>query len=222
MQRIDTHGAHVFLAGTEVFKIKRGVRYPYMDFSTLEKRHAACAREFAINAPNAPTIYTRLAAVTRECDGHLAFDGQGPIIEWAVQMARFREDDVLDNRIARAPLTADEAKALADAIDQSHRRSAVIRHPPPQAAVATIAANVLAALPDVFETDDQPLIGTLGTRLTALIDHVQPVLDRRTADGHVRRCHGDLHLANIVLLDGVPTLFDAIEFDETLATIDTL
>ncbi len=222
VQRVETHGAHVFLTAGGVFKIKRAVRYPYMDFSTLEKRHTACARELQINSANAPAIYKRLAAITREADGRLRFDGRGDIVEWAVQMARFREEDVLANRIACAPLTTDEAKALADAVHDSHLRAAVNKQPPREASIEKIAADVLAALPSLFAPADQPAIHGLTTRLTALVDDAQPLLGRRAAEGHVRRCHGDLHLANIVLLDGTPTLFDAIEFDETLATTDTL
>ena len=222
VQRIETHGAQVFLTAGDVFKIKRAVRYPYLDFSTLEKRHTACARELQINSPNAPMIYKRLAAITREADGRLAFDGRGEVVEWAVQMVRFREEDVLANRIARSPLTTDEAKSLADAVYDSHLRAAVIETPPHRASTANIAADVLAALPSLFAPADQTAIQVLTARLTALVANVQPLLERRASEGHVRRCHGDLHLANIVLLEGRPTLFDAIEFDETLATTDTL
>lgn len=222
VQRIETHGAQVFLTDGDVFKIKRAVRYPYLDFSTLEKRHTACARELEINSPNAPKIYKRLAAITREADGRLAFDGRGTVVEWAVQMARFREGDVLANRIACSPLTPDEAKSLADAVYVSHLRAAVIEKPPRESTTAKIAADVLASLPSQFAPADKASIQVLTGRLTALVADVQPLLTRRASEGHVRRCHGDLHLGNIVMLDGAPTLFDAIEFDETLATTDTL
>ncbi len=222
VQRIDTHGAHVFLTAGDVFKIKRAVRYPYMDFSTLEKRHAACAREFEINSANAPAIYKRLAAITRDAHGLLAFDGQGEIVEWAVQMARFGEEDVLANRIASAPLTTDEAKSLADAVYDSHHRSVVHQTLAHEALIEKTAADVLEALPSLFTSTDRPALDELKTRLTGLLADVRPLLERRTAEGHVRRCHGDLHLANIVLLNGMPTLFDALEFDERLATTDTL
>lgn len=220
--RIDTHGARVFIGAQDVFKIKRAIRYPYMDFSTVAKRYAACAREVEINAPNAPVIYRGLVAITREADGLLALGGSGPTIEWAVHMARFREEDVLENRVPREPLTRDEAKALADAVFASHVRAHVIQRPPLKASIGAIASDVLAALPSLFKEDDQALISALASRLAVRIGDLLPLLERRANEGHVRRCHGDLHLANIVLLDGQPTLFDAIEFDETLAIVDTL
>ena len=222
VERIDTHGAHVFLCGNDVFKIKRAIRYPYMDFSTLEKRRIACARELEVNAPNAPMIYKSLVAITRAHDGRLVFAGEGDPVEWAVHMERFHEDDVLANRILSQPLSDTEAKALADAVYASHAAAIVIENPPPASQTSRVATDVLAALTSLFGPADQTTVAGLRARLTSGATDLSEFLGRRARDGHVRRCHGDLHLANIVLIDGRPTLFDAIEFDETLATIDTL
>lgn len=222
VERIDTHGAHVFLCGSDVFKIKRAIRYPYMDFSTLEKRHAACVRELEVNAPNAPMIYKSVVAITRAHNGRMAFAGDGDPVEWAVHMARFHEGDVLANRIVSEPLADQEAKALADAVYAAHAAAIVIQQPPPAAQISRVAADVLAALTSLFGPEDQTTVAGLRARLTSGATDLSDLLVRRARDGHVRRCHGDLHLGNIVLIDGHPTLFDAIEFDETLATIDTL
>jgi uncharacterized protein len=222
VERIDTHGAHIFLGPTDVFKIKRAVRYPYMDFSTVEKRHAACAREMEVNAANAPSIYKRLVPITRDADGHLAFAGRGVVVEWAVQMTRFREEDVLQHRAAVTPLSDGISKALADAVYRSHVRAPIVAQPSQKSSIRSIAADVLGALPALFEAGDQATLAILARRLSSRIQGVRPLLERRAQDGHVRRCHGDLHLGNIVLLNEQPTLFDAIEFDEALATTDTL
>lgn len=220
--RIDTHGAHVFLGDGEVFKIKRAVSYSYMDFSTPEKRHAALLREFEVNSPNAPDIYKDVVAITREPDGRLALGGTGTPVEWALRMARFDEASVLCNRIKKSPLSPQEAKALADIIADAHRGAAVITSPPLSASLVSIAENLLAALPQLFAGHDGERVAELANALRPMLQAVQPLLQRRVASGHVRRCHGDLHLGNIVLLNGRPTLFDAIEFDEAIATVDTL
>src|SRR5215831_20361488 len=89
VKRIDTHAAVVVLAGNQAFKVKRRVRYPFLDFSTLEKRKAACEAELAVNRPFAPQIYHRVVPVTREASGALALGGGGTPVEWAVEMARF-------------------------------------------------------------------------------------------------------------------------------------
>src|SRR5215472_1650906 len=86
--RIDTHAASVFLAGERAYKVKRAVRFPFLDFSTLEKRKSACEAEIEVNRPFAPEIYQRVVAITREAEGALALDGRGTPIEWAVEMRR--------------------------------------------------------------------------------------------------------------------------------------
>ena len=99
--RVDTHAAAVFLAGQRVLKIKRAVRFPFLDFSTLNKRKAACEAELAVNRPYAPAIYKRVVAITREADGRLTLGGTGEPVEWAVEMARFDETATLDHLAAR-------------------------------------------------------------------------------------------------------------------------
>ncbi len=221
VQRIDTHGAHVFVGAHDVFKIKRAITYPYMDFSTLALRRAACVREFEINAPHAPGLYKGVVAITREADGQLAVDAAGVPVEWAVHMARFAEGDILVNRVARHALTLDEAKALADAVVASHADARVTVAPAERSSVAHIAGDVLGALPDLFGADNG-LVARLSQHLSERIAALAPLLDRRALSGCVRRCHGDLHLGNVVLISGVPMLFDALEFDEDLATVDVL
>src|SRR5882762_8969466 len=88
VQRVDTHAASVFLAGSRALKIKRAVKFPFLDFSTLEKRKAACEAEIEVNRAFAPAIYRRVVAVTREADGGLALGGRGKPVEWAVEMRR--------------------------------------------------------------------------------------------------------------------------------------
>src|ERR1700691_5396504 len=95
VRRIDTHSASVFLAGDRVLKIKRAVRFPFLDYSTLSKRKAACEAELAVNAPYAPQIYRGVAAIARQADGGFAIGGSGEPIEWAVEMRRFDEKQTL-------------------------------------------------------------------------------------------------------------------------------
>jgi aminoglycoside phosphotransferase family enzyme/predicted kinase len=222
VDRIDTHGAIVFLAGRDVYKIKRAVTYSYMDFSTLERRRAACAREIEINRPHAPGIYRGLVAITRDDRGHLVFDGAGEPVEWAVHMARFAEADVLASRAAKAPLTDSLAKALADAVARYHAVAAVATAVPFADEVDAIVADVSRALASLFAGTDRTMVADLAAQLADASHVCAPLLAKRAREGHVRRCHGDLHLANIVLIDDVPVPFDAIEFDERMATIDTL
>src|SRR6185437_3608077 len=110
VRRIDTHAASVFLAGDRVLKIKRAVRFPFLDYSTLAKRKAACEAELAVNAPYAPEIYRGVVPITREADGKLALGGSSAPVEWAVEMRRFDENRTLDH------LAPGIDAALADAL----------------------------------------------------------------------------------------------------------
>ena len=216
VQRIDTHGAAVFLAGGEVYKVKRAVRFPFMDFSTLEKRRAACEAEIAINKPNAPDIYLGAIPIARTPNG-LALGGAGDIVEWAVHMRRFDENATLDRLAERAALSPDILAKLALAILQSHERA-----PRRDGEAATQALEryldqneqAFAANPDLFEAEQ---VGRLAADARAALAATRELLTARGAAGYVRRCHGDLHLRNIALIDGEPVLFDAVEFDRVLA-----
>ena len=120
VKRIDTHAASVFLDGTRALKIKRAVKYPFLDYSTLEKRKAACEEEIRINRPHAPQIYHRVVAITEEPDGSVKVDGRGRPIEYAVDMSRFDESRTLDHLAKAGQFDADFASAIADAIAASH------------------------------------------------------------------------------------------------------
>ena len=220
VERLETHGNLVFLAGADAYKIKRAVRFKYMDFSTLEKRRAACHREVEVNRRWAPDLYLGCVAITRRPDGTLALDGAGDVVEWGVHMRRFEQSDLLSTCVERNQLDRQLAMRLAYAVFASHKKaertSPLSGVGPYRDLVGSICHGLAAA--DFFHER----IGRLAERLRLQVDRAAAILDMRAAHGFVRRCHGDLHLANIVLYHGKPTLYDAIEFDEALATIDTL
>lgn len=221
VKRIDTHAASVFLDETRALKVKRAVKFPFLDYSTLEKRRAACEEEIRINHPLAPQIYHRVAAITEEPDGSMAIDGRGRPVEYAIEMARFDESQTLDHLAKAGPLDEELAAAVADAIVASHAK----------AAVADGAAWV-TSIPALIDGNRNGLrsgghfeateIERLGEASQQAFLRVRAALEERGRLGFVRRCHGDLHLANIVLIDRQPVLFDAIEFDARMATVDVL
>jgi aminoglycoside phosphotransferase family enzyme/predicted kinase len=220
-KRIDTHASVVFLGGDRALKIKRAVRLPFLDYSTLEKRKRACEEELNVNRGNAPELYRRVVAITHGGDGALEIGGSGAPVEWAVEMARFDETQTLDRIAETQRIAPPLSAALADAILQSHRR-----------APRTDGASWLASIPGIIDRNTAKFREVRGLdaaaidRLAACTwDHlarVRALLERRAGLGLVRRCHGDLHLANIALVNGRPLLFDAIEFDPAIATTDVL
>ena len=223
VERIDTHAALVFLAGDRALKLKRAVRYPYLDYSTLEKRHAACLAELAINRRTAPALYRDVVALRRGADGQLfldAGDGAGEAVDWLVSMTRFPDDALFDRMAERHRLAPDLMRRLAERIAAFHREAARRPDGGGAAAMQAVADGNLEDLrtaPDLFP---EALVARLAVHTAAALDRLAPLLEERRRSGFVRHGHGDLHLRNIVLLDGEPTLFDAIEFDEALAVAD--
>lgn len=219
--RVDTHGAALFLAGCDVYKAKRAVRFPFMDFSTLEKRRAACEAEIAFNRPNAPQLYLGVVPVTR-MNGRLRLGGDGEVVEWTAHLARFDEDAGLDRIAARGELDPPLARRLGETIARAHHAAPVRRESGAVDRLRRVIEEMADGLVAASDHFGAKAARDYGEDLRAAFSRVAPLLSRREARGRVRRCHGDLHLANIVLINGEPTLFDALEFDETLATIDVL
>jgi aminoglycoside phosphotransferase family enzyme/predicted kinase len=220
VERMETHGNLIFLAGKEAWKLKREVNFAYMDFSTLAKRHAACIREMAINQRFGSPLYLGCVPIARSRDGVPAFGRNGQIVEWTVHMRRFDQAALLNNMARKTGIANTLASDLADVIYAAHQlaeRDMAHSGTPPLQRLAASVSSALArsqiAGADVKE---------LEALLSAEIDRVAAILNERASNGFVRRCHGDLHLANIIVWDGRPALYDAIEFDEAIATIDTL
>ncbi len=221
VQRIDTHGAAVFLAGDDAYKVKRAVRYPFLDFSTLEKRKAACETEIAVNRGNAPGIYLGAVAIVRD-GGDLRIGGRGEIVEWAVHMQRFDENRTLDRMADRGEPMLGRIPALADAVLASHRRAPERGGDEPVAAQLRHAADTMRNLEQAGDILKDGAAGDVTRDLAARLNGLEPLMRKRSRNGHVRHCHGDLHLRNIVMIGELPVLFDALEFDESMAVCDVL
>lgn len=222
VRRIDTHANVVFLAGDRALKVKRAVRLPFLDYSSLAKRRAACASELEVNRAFAPEVYRRIVPITRNSSGRLALDGDGETIEWAVEMSRFDENQTLD-RIAEARGIGDAlARQLAETVVAMHARVPVVDANSWIAALDRFVPQNAAAFreaPDLFPAD---VAAKLDRAARASLERLRPLLASRGRRGLIRRGHGDLHLGNIALLDGRPVPFDAIEFDPDVAAGDVL
>ncbi len=222
VSRVETHAAIVFLAGERAYKLKRAVKLPYLDFSTLEKRRAMLQHELEINSRPTPELYLSVLPVTNAMGGGFELGGAGEPADWVLVMRRFDQDALLDAMASQGRLDRNHVADLAYAIEHFHRQAPRVTH-------ARFADN----LERVAESLEGELCGpsarAMGLNLDAYLkrlrlelDARRPSIEKRERDGFVRRCHGDLHLKNIVLWEGRPRLFDALEFDERLATIDAL
>lgn len=220
VKRIDTHAASVFLAGDRALKVKRAVRFPFLDYSTIDKRKRACEAELAVNAPYAPEIYRGVVPIVRRADGRLAIGGPGTPVEWLVEMRRFDETRTLDRRAGE--IDDELAEALGRAVAAAHAKAPPVEGEKWIAALGSYIDEHAATFrehPAIFPAADNE---ALARKSRAAYARIVPLLRERGRRGFIRRIHGDLHLGNIALIDGKPVLFDAIEFSEIIASGDVL
>lgn len=218
---VRTHISVVILGPERVFKLKRAVRLPYLDFSTPERRLQMCRREVALNRQFAPRLYLGVRRLTRDADGRLALDGAGDDVDAVVEMRRFDADALFDTMARAGRLTKELIEKLAGRIAAAHDAA------PPDPAHggrAAMDAIVNAMQSSLREAAPAPMnevdahLADLREALTGLGARI----DERRAHGKVRACHGDLNLRNICLYENEPTPFDCIEFSEEISTIDVL
>src|SRR6516164_7039791 len=220
---IETHVSLVFLAGDRGYKLKRAIKFPYLDFSSVEQRRKACEAELVLNRRTAPELYLEVRALTRTACGVVSFGTQGRVVDWVVVMRRFDQAALFDELAKTNRLNAPLMNELADHIAAFHQAA---ESRPDHGGAAALAAVVetnhcclMTASHAGFVTED---IVEIRERSLERLAAVGTLLDRRRAAGRVRRCHGDLHLRNVCLLEGRPTLFDCLEFSDEFASVDVL
>ncbi|WP_442754871.1 AAA family ATPase [Methylocystis sp. JAN1] len=220
-ERVDTHISTVLLGRDRVFKIKRPVRLPYLDFSTPDLRLHFCAREVALNRRFAPALYLGARRITREADGRLSLDGAGAVVDAVVEMRRFPDDMLFDRMAREGRLTRDMIERLARRVAQAH-----------DAATSDTTRSGAAAMRRIIDSMEASFCvaapapaGEIEAHLDNLrraLDGKARLIEERRARGRVRGCHGDLNLRNVCLFEGEPTPFDCIEFSDDISTIDIL
>lgn len=214
---IPTTIARVFLEGDTAWKTKRRIALSYVDFSTPEKRLRALERELEFNAPVAPGLYRAVRRVTRKADGGLELDGPGAVVDHVLEMARFADEDVLAADPER--INGVLADRLGRMVARAHAAAPLKETGGAASLRFTIGSNA-QLIADGAERLGRDLAEPLVQLTQAEYDRQAALLERRTLEGFSRRCHGDLHLGNILSQDGQPTPFDCIEFNDQLSDID--
>ncbi len=219
---IETSCAWVFLSGERALKVKKPVDMVFLDFTTPDKRRWALERELAFNRDYSPDIYRAVHPISRTGDGRLGLSADGEIVDWALEMRRFPDDAVLSFHPDRVDGAMGEG--LGRLIARSHIAATVNPNGGGVKAMGyTLSTNAvqLRALgprlaPDAAATEQ------LIADAAAALEANAALLNARADLGFARRCHGDLHLGNILIENGGLKLFDCIEFNDTLSEIDTL
>ncbi|MET3614853.1 aminoglycoside phosphotransferase family enzyme/predicted kinase [Rhizobium aquaticum] len=217
---METHISRIFLVADRAFKMKRAVELPYVDFSTPALRVAACEKERILNARTTQELYLGVRQIYRSADGQLSFEAPGEVVDAVVEMKRFDQSALFDRMAMEGELTPALMTEVA--------RMVAAFHAGVPAAAESGAANILGVLDinragfatsTVFSDEEQAAIDNL---FREWLEIIALHLDRRAEAGKVRLCHGDLHLRNLCLLDAKPRLFDCIDFNDRIATVDVL
>ena len=217
---IETHISRVFLTGRWAYKVKKPLRLPFLDYGTLERRHACCEQELRLNRRTAPGLYLDVAAIAGPV-ASARVGGAGPPIEYAVRMLQFDPAETLDALVEAGRANRDELATLGTDIARFHGEAALCPAGPggPNSFVRVLRDNL-----DALDAADDPRIEVatrvLRRRLEAEATRLRTTLEARRTAGRVRECHGDLHCGNVVRWGGRLTPFDGIEFDPALRWID--
>ncbi|MBP0630741.1 bifunctional aminoglycoside phosphotransferase/ATP-binding protein [Cupriavidus sp. AcVe19-1a] len=224
VQVIETHISRVFLAGDFAYKVRKPVRFDFVDFSTAQARLDDCKTELRLNRRFAPALYLDVVPiVTGSTPGTVRIGGSGMPIEHAVRMRRFDQQDLLSARVAAGRLEPGHIDALARSLAAFHQAQPPAAHSDGFGTPARLDATLAECLGGIGRlAQASHLVSRVGMRARSEAARLAGAFRARLRNGHVRECHGDLHLGNIVLLDGVPTPFDCLEFDAALRWTDTI
>jgi len=216
VKRVTTHLSWVLVAGEWAYKIKRPVQFSFVDFSSVEQRRHYCEEELRLNRRFAPALYERVARITSGPDG-ARVDGEGALLDYAVVMRSFEQNEVLAERVHAGVATASELATFGASLARMH---AAAPRPEPDSPAGTSTAVAVAMARNASEClvatrvfGNQAEVALLAGEQRKLLGRMVSRLDDRLLAGRVREGHGDLHMGNVVRQQGVLLAFDALEFD---------
>lgn len=218
---LQTHVSWVLLHGSQALKIKKPVRLSFLDASELGVRRHLCEEELRLNRRLAPSIYVDVVPITGSAE-RPQVGGDGEAIEYAVRMSRFAPDALFSQRVASGRLRGTDIDALATRLAHFHRDAAVAPADSSFGEPRTIAQATHGVLQQLQALLPEPLPAAVQRWAAGRRERMSTTWQRRKAAGAIREGHGDLHLDNLVLLNGQATAFDCVEFDPALRWIDVM
>jgi aminoglycoside phosphotransferase family enzyme/predicted kinase len=216
---IETHISWLLLTGDWVYKFKRPLDLGFLDFTTLEQRRFFCEEELRLNRRFAPALYDSVCALS--ADG--AIDGAGEVVDYAVKMRQFDQEQLFDALLARGEVDASLLRQLARSVAEMHAALPPVDEPgQPASFVAALRQNFSQLRDYPLAPEQREALAAIEQWCEAQLTRLGPLLEQRCADGWVRECHGDLHFGNIARWQGQICLFDCIEFNRDFRVIDTI
>lgn len=225
IQLIETHISWIILTGHFAYKIKKPVNLGFLDFSTLEKRYFYCQEELRLNARLAPSIYIEVVAISYEED-HVSLSSSSAIVDYAIKMIQFPQEMQLDQMLAEGRLKTEHIDALATMLANFHQQTAVAKisdsYGEAEQIYETVKENFIHLHQLLSDNTAVDLLATIERWSRYTFKLAKSTLTQRKQNGLIRECHGDLHLRNLVLINGQPVAYDCIEFSPELRWIDPI
>lgn len=219
VETIETHMSFVFLAGARAYKLKKPVRYPFLDFSTTAARERDCREELRLNRRLAPDVYLGLLPLTAE-DGRLSIGGEGRVVDWLVEMRRLPRDRMLDRLIVEGKVSDAQLEAICDTLARFYRAAERSTMTPEDYGARFLAEMRINR--DVLTRDDflhRAQAARLLDRLDAALISARPMLEARVRESCVVDGHGDLRPEHVCLNTPIE-IFDCLEFNADLRQVD--
>ena len=217
----ETHISWVLLTGSFAYKIKKSVKFEFLDFSTLERRRHFCDEELRLNRRWAPELYLEVVPIGGSV-ANPVMGGTGAAIEYAVKMLQFPRSAQLDHQLDADLLREADLEQLAETVAGYHRNARIIEYGNDQESVRKVRAPMLENFLPLEKVIDMRLLSRVEKWTRTTLQALKPTLIQRRKDGFVRECHGDLHLANLARLPSGIAAFDCVEFSAELRNIDVI
>jgi len=217
VETVETHMSLLFLAGATVYKLKKPVVYPFLDFSTLAARERNCRDELRLNRRLAPDVYLGLSTITREGDGRLALDGRGEVVDWLVRMRRLPSGRTLDRLIVTGTVTAEQVDSVGVLLARFYAGAERGRLDADQYVQQLRNEHTISR--DVVGAFENALARPLLAEVQRFLDEDHSLLRARVTAGRIVDGHGDLRPEH-VWLNTPPLVIDCLEFNERLRQVD--
>jgi len=225
VERIETHISWVFLTGSYAYKVKKAVDFGFLDFTTLAARRRFCEEELRLNRRLAPALYLEVVPITGSADAPVV-GGFGEPLEYAVKMREFAQDALASRILARGELTGADIDLLAEKVAAFHAVVGVAGlesvFGAPGEVLRVARQNFAQLRPRLATAEEREELDALAAWTEREYAIRYDAFLRRRERGFIRECHGDLHLGNIARIDGELTIFDCIEFNESMRWIDVM
>ena len=217
---LETHISWVLLTGQYAYKIKKPVKFEFVDFTCLEKRRFYCYEELRLNRRLAPAMYLDVCKISGTHDKPV-IDGAGPAIEYMVKMKQFEQRKLLDNLVNQNQIDQQHIHSLANTIAAFHQTIEAAgqnsSYGKPEQVYHWVEQNFQQTKPLLQTTSQRIQLRQLHDWTLQTYHNLEEELTKRKLAAFVRECHGDLHLGNIALIDDELTVFDGIDFNESFA-----